>query len=134
MPLITPGELDEDLEDKPVKEGEYELRVAKADFKPTKSGEDHMIVLMFTVEGDEGVGASPITHYLTMPKAGDASNVRRMRLRDLKRMLTALGVPFENGFDESDVPTLVGQTGKFKVIQEDYEGTPQNRIRLPRVD
>lgn len=135
MPLIQANELQDDLEDKPVKEGSYELRVAKADYKKTKSGEDDMIALMFTVEGSDGDGATPMNHYLTMPKDTDEPRVRKMRMRDLKRMLTVLGVPFDGGFDpETQTQELVGQTGTFKVIQEDYEGTPQNRIRLPRLD
>lgn len=135
MPLIRADEIGEDLEDRAVKEGKYDVRIVKAEYKATKSGEDHMIVAVCAVQGPEGEGAQPITHYLTEPKDDDEGRIKRMRLRDLKRFLTVFGVPFDRGFDMSEQASdLVGATANLLVVQETYEGNVQNRLRLPRID
>lgn len=135
MPLIRADEIGEDLEDHAVKEGQYEVRIVKSEYKITKSQEDHMIVVTLAIQGQDGEGASPISHYLTEPKDDDEPRIKRMRLRDLKRFLTVFGVPFDKGFDmEEQARDLVGCTAKLLVTQEKYEGNVQNRLRLPRID
>lgn len=135
MPLIRASDMGEDLEDHAVKEGKYDVKIVKAEYKATKSGEDHMIVAVCAIQGPEGEGAQPITHYLTEPKDDDENRIKRMRLRDLKRFLTAFGVPFDNGFDmQEQVSDLIGCEANLLVVQETYEGNVQNRLRLPRLD
>lgn len=134
MPLINASDLGEDLEDKAVPEGEYELRVVKAEYKETKSGENHMIALAARVEGQDGEGISLVNHYIVMPKDGDVAATTRMRMRDLKRFLVAFGVDTKDGFDpETQTEELVGLTGKVRLVQEEYEGNVSNKIRLPKV-
>lgn len=132
MPLIR---LDDDVEDRIIAEGQYELRVAKADYKETKKGDNHMLALMLTVEGSDGDGASPINHFILTPNDEDEPRVARMRLRDLKRFLVAFGVSLKDGFDpEEQVSELVGLVGKVRVVQEEGDdGNMYNRIRLPKV-
>lgn len=133
MPLINAEALGEDLEDHAAPEGEYEMRVVKSEYKETKSGENHMLALALRVEGPEGEGISLVNHYIVMPKDGDAAATTRMRMRDLKRFLVAFGVDIHAGFDpETQAETLVGATGKVRLVQEEYEGNISNKLRLPK--
>lgn len=127
--------LTDDVEDKLVPEGQYELRVAKAEYGPTKKGDHNMISLMLVVEGSDGDGALPINHYILVPGDNDEPRVARMRLRDLKRFLVAFGYPIGDGFDpEEHTNDLSGLTGKVRVIQEEgQDSNMYNRIRLPKV-
>lgn len=139
--LIRADMLDDDLEDKVVPEGDYELRIAKAAYGPTKktqSGEDveghNAISLMLVVEGTEGEGAAPVNHTLMIPNDADDGRKKRMYLRDLKRFLVVFGIPADSVNDlENTVTDWAGMTGKVHLIQEEYQGNPQNRVRLPRL-
>lgn len=134
MPLIDANTLGEDLEDKAAPEGEYELRVVKSEYKPTKSGENNMIALALRVEGADGDGVALVNHYLVTPKDGDQASTTRMRLRELKRFLVSFGWDLSKGFDpESEAENLTGLTGKVKLVQEEYEGNISNKLRLPKV-
>lgn len=133
--LIRADDLGQDLEDKAAKEGRYDLRIVKSEYKPTKNGENKMIAAMIAIDGADGEGVLPFNHYLLEPN-GDDVGVDRRRLRDIKRFLTMFGVPFDNGFDmEEQASELVGCTAQNAMVTtEDYEGTTQNRLRLPRLD
>jgi hypothetical protein len=142
MALIRADELGQDYEDHPVADGQYELRIAKADFKRNKKDTGNLIALMLTIEGAEGEGASPINHYLSEPNDEDKPAGRRFKMRELKRFAKAFGIDISNGFDfENDAQALVGQTGKVRLVQEEGQdadgnktGEMRNVMRLPKID
>lgn len=133
--LIRPDDFEQDLEDKPVKEGMYELQIADAEYIPTKKGDNHMLHVTFKIQGDAGSAAPLVHHYFLMWGDNDEDRVKRFRLRDLKRFLVTFGVSAKDGFDpEEQASELVGLEGKCRVVVEDYEGSPSNKLRLPKVD
>lgn len=145
MALIRASEMNESLEDKLAPEGLYELRIAKADWNETaktKEGKDnrHVLALMLTIEGEDGVGISPVNLYLTEATETDDARMRRMRNRDWKRLFKTFGVPLDQDFDpEEHVGDLVGLVGKAKVIQEEIKEGPRagemtNCVVLPKAD
>ena len=137
MPLIRAEALGEDYEDKPPKDGEYEFRVMKAEYKPTKKGDRNLIAVMLRVEGTEGDGLTPVNENLTIPN-NDEENpaTTRMMMRTLTRFLAAFGYPTDKDFDpESDAQSLVGLTGKARVKNmEGEDGNFYPRLQLPKVE
>lgn len=140
MGIIRADELGQDYEDRPADEGEYELRIAKSEYKQNKSETGHMIALMLTVDGQEGV--SPVNHWLSEPGENDKPASRRFKMRELKRFCLAFGIDTANGFDfEEQAPHLVGSVAKVflkKEEQQDADGNKtgefRNVMRLPKVD
>lgn len=134
MPLIRAEDLGADVEDRAAKEGRYDLRILKSEYKTTKSGNDHMLAVLIGIDGEDGV--MPFSHYLTEPKESDEQRIKRMRIRDLKRFLTMFGVPFDQGFDmEEQAGDLVGCTASNAMVTvEEYDGGTTNRLKLPRID
>jgi hypothetical protein len=128
MPFINAA-MDDVREDKPVEEGEYDLRITSVKEKESKKGQP-MLEVMLKIEGREGEGASPIWHYLLFNSPDQAA--ARMQALDLKRFLTLFNVPVDpNGFNSDD---LVGATASCMVIQEeDDRGNIRNALRLPRL-
>lgn len=136
MPLIRADEFNNDLEDKSItKEGNYDLRIVKSEYKPTKAGDNHMVVVTLAVDGAEGEGLTPFNHYMVTPSDDMSGEYDKMRLRDLKRFLAAFGVDFKNGWDpEEDATHLKGQTGNVLVKLE--KGDDDNlypRLRLAKL-
>lgn len=132
MPLIRLDDMAEDLEDKAVKRGKYDLVIAKAEYKETKKGGDFMLALMLKIEGEEGIGAKPVNLMLMDPSKTDDAAIQRMRKRDLKRFMVAFGI---DGLDmETQAEELQGLTAKgITLTEETYEGEVNNRVQLPKV-
>jgi hypothetical protein len=135
MPLIRPDDFAQDLEDREVPKGIYDLRLVKAEYKLTKKGDNHGMSLAFKIEGEAGEKAKLVNLFLTVPKDGEEASTNRMRMREIKRLLTVLGVDFSDGFDpETQTADLVGLTASNVTLDvEEYEGEMQNRLRLPRL-
>ena len=110
-------------------EGEYDLRIVKAEDCESKSGND-MTTVTIAFEGHPEWQA--VRHWIMYPNADTPPDQRAMRLIDITRFLTCFGVNFDDdGFDSDD---LVGQTGRCLVIQEEADdGNTYNRLRLPRL-
>lgn len=140
MGIIRADEIGQDYEDRPVDEGEYEVRIAKSDYKENKKQDGHLIALMLTIDGVEG--ASPLNHWLSEPKDDDKPSSRRFKIRELKRFCVAFGIDISNGFDyEEQAPHLVGSVAKVMLKKEETEdadgnktGEFRNVMRLPKVD
>jgi len=110
-------------------EGEYELRIIKADDGTSKSGND-MTTVTLAFEGHPEW--QPIKHWITYPNEDTPPDQRAFRLIDIKRFLVAFDVGHDDGgFDSDD---LLGQVGKCLVIQEKADdGNTYNRIKPPRL-
>ena len=129
MPLIK-VDLDDVNELDPAPEGEYDLRIIKAEDTESKKG-NYMTAIVIQIEGTEKPCA-PIRHWLTYPNEETPEDQRAMRLIDIKRFLTAFGFKYEyKGFTSED---LVGATAHCLIIQEKGDdGNVYNRLRLPRL-
>jgi len=132
MPIIKAAELGEDLEDQPVPEGQYDLRVARATYKLSEGKGIPMNVLTFVIEGEPG--AAPFMHWVLFPKEDDVRDVTRQRLRDIKRFFTVFGIPLDDYDPENDFEQLMGATGNCRVsVETGDDNVERNRLRLPRV-
>jgi Protein of unknown function (DUF669) len=110
-------------------EGEYDLRIVKAEDGESKSGND-MTTCTIAFEGHPEW--QPVRHWITYPNEDTPPDQRSFRLIDIKRFLHCFGVAYDDeGFDTDD---LVGQTGRCLVIQEEADdGNTYNRIKPPRL-
>ena len=61
MPIIKAADLGEDLEDQPVPEGQYDLRVVRATYKLSEGKGIPMNVITFVIEGERD--ATPFIHW-----------------------------------------------------------------------
>ena len=131
MPYISVA-LDDAKEGEPVPEGEYELRIVKAEDGESKKG-NTMTTVTMRIENAGIPNASPVRHWLVYPDSSTPMEQRNLRLLDIKRFLTCFGVPFDGGgFDSAD---LEGAIGRCMLTQEQNEenGEIYNRLRLPRL-
>lgn len=138
MPIISAADLGEDYEDKIAPEGQYTVRIQKADYKPTKKGDRNMIAVMLTIDGSEGDGVQPFNEFLLIPKEqGEEPKTKRMFMQRLTRFLGVFGVPVgSDGFDPKTASTVFpGLTARCGVKQEvgDYDVT-RNRLELPKLN
>ena len=139
MPIIDAATLGDDYEDKIAPEGEYELRIQKADYGKTaaKDGkvQRDMITVMLKVDGADGDGVAPFNEYLVLPNSDEQPKTRRLFMQRLTRFLTIFRVPTKDGFDPEEAPSILpGLTAKAPLVQEEgNDGVLRNRLKLPRV-
>jgi hypothetical protein len=114
-----------------VAEGEYDLRVVKAEDGESKAG-NQMTSVLIRIEDAAIPNPAPVRHWLTYPSTDTPADQRQMRLLDIKRFLHMFGVPMEKGgFDSQD---LVGATARCYLSQEEGDdGNVYNRLKLPRL-
>lgn len=121
------AKLDDVHESQPVPEGEYSLRITRAEQRDSKKGQP-MIEVRLKIEDKDYPNASLIYHYLLSPDGCEA-DVAYLRKLEWKRFCATFDLPLN--CDADDMP---GQTGECFVTQEeDDNGVPRNRLRLPRL-
>jgi hypothetical protein len=120
--------LDDIKEAAPAPEGEYDLRITKANRKESKKGTDMIECVIVFEDGD--VDAPPIFHYLLSWDENTSEEEIIRRKRGIKRFCAVFDVD-PSDFDETD---LKGQTGTCPVVQEEGDdGEVRNRLKLPRI-
>lgn len=125
MGFIT-ANLDDVREQVAAPEGEYELRITKAEEKTSKKGKD-MAVITFAFE-DTSLDAPRFNHYILKPD-GDDETQDLNRMREWKRLCKACGVS-----TDIDVGDLAGESLTAFVHQETGEdNVVRNRVRLPQL-
>jgi hypothetical protein len=131
MSFIEVQGLGDDYEDKPVPEGEYQLRVEDIKQQTARDGSSPQVLCMIKVDDSEYPDAATIFHYLTFPSPDDEPDKRRTKMRMNGRFLEKFGVKFEKkGFNAEDI---VGCTALCGVKQGEFEGTIRNELVLPAV-
>lgn len=75
---------------------------------------------------EPGKSWATIFHYLNPPQRDDDEDKQQTKLRMLKQFLVQFNVPFDNGID---VATLRGMRAEGNIKIEEYEGTPQNKLK-----
>ena len=126
MPFISEP-LDDVHEPQPAPEAEYELRIAKAVSKESKSGED-MAVLTF-VFTDPSVDAPPFNHWLLGWANTDDDSIIQMRKLEFKRFCACFDLP-----EDFEIEDCIGQTGTTFVAQEvGDDDVVRNRAKFPKL-
>lgn len=130
MPLIKVDEGDQ-YEDKPVSEGQYDLRVMKAENTKSKKGKK-MLHVLFKIEGEEE--ASPVGVWILHPNE-DETDSYRFRMRDMTRLAALLGMNEFDYEDNDQIADMVGKTCTATVNLEvdDETGDERNTVRLPKI-
>lgn len=98
----------------PLAEGVYVFEIKSVEEKVSSAGNDMWLVRFDEVES----GTAVFDNYVLKSNC----------LWKLKELLDALGFETSANLD-IDPQDLVGQVVKGKVIQEDYEGSPTNRMK-----
>ena len=131
MPFIEVEGLGDDYEDKPVPEGEYDVRVDSIKQQLAKDEKSQQVLCMIKVEHQDYPDAATIFHYLTFPNAEDDDEKRRTKMRMNGRFLNKFGVAYEKkGLNPDDI---VGCTATCLLKQGEFEGTIRNEISLPPI-
>lgn len=130
MPFISVP-IDEAKEQAAVPEGEYSLRIIKAEDKESKKG-NAMTQVTIRIEDADVPNARLVNHFLVYPDSATPADQRNMRLLDIARFLQCFGIPHEGaGFNSED---LEGATGRATLTQEEGDdGEIYNRLRMPRL-
>ena len=100
----------------PLEEGVYTLMIAKAEETVSSSG-NPMLKIEYDVVGVDG-NRKLWDNYVLIDKC----------LWKVQELFKALGIPTD-AIVEMDVQELVGQQVQAKVIQEEYNGDMQNRVK-----
>lgn len=109
-------------EPQPVPEGTYHLIIEDSKFNP----KNNCIQLRATIEGFPD--AKPVFHLVSLPKADDDEKKRLTKLQFLKRFVDKFKVPTTGtGLNEED---FLGCSADVKLIVEEYEGIPGNKIKI----
>jgi hypothetical protein len=131
MPIIH-APLGSVKEPQAVPEGIFELRIIKFEEGESKKG-NAMTTVYIKVEDAAYPNAAIIRHWITQPAHDTPADQRQMRLLDLKRFLTAFGIPFEE--DAYNTDDFQGATARCNLKQEEGDdGNLYNRLVLPRLN
>jgi|TARA_Y100000310_G_scaffold345664_1_gene467914 hypothetical protein len=132
MPFIEVPGMGDDYEDEVVPEANYDLRITQATDGRNKADTSDQIQAIIAIENSDVENPGAIFHYLTFPNEDDDDNQRRGKMRNITRFLKVFDIPFEkNGVNSDD---MAGSTGNCLVVLGEYEGTPKNELRLPKVE
>ena len=101
----------------PVPKGIYTLVISKVEATTAKSSGNAMIAVTFDVDGTE---SNKVFENCVLTEKG---------LWKLQALMSALGYDVEKDLESFDEQEMVGQAVKAKIIVEDYEGSPVNRIK-----
>lgn len=111
-------------------DGEYELQVVDVHKYQNDNGRWIVRIRHEFVGIDD---AAPLTHWFSLPKEEDELSVQQMMMRDLKRYLYLVGVPFEaNGFNEEDLAAVSFTANVTKEFNEERD-LYFNDFKLPRI-
>lgn len=136
MGFINTGKpLDDIPEEEAVPEGEYELEIINVgEPKIKEDTRNTVITCSIRVCDPDFPNARLVSHSMVLPSEQtweQNQDTARMMMRNNKRFLRCFGVEWTaDGFETED---LQGATGKCHLVQEEYQGEPVNKLRLPRL-
>lgn len=114
---------------------EYDLTIISSDGpKKSKKSDRQIINLGLRVDDANYPNAKLVNHTIVFPTEEDYEeepDKARMMLRSMKRFLHCFGIEWtDEGFNGED---LEGATGRCVLVQDEYEGEINNKLRLPRM-
>jgi hypothetical protein len=115
-------------ENQPVAEGEYTLVIDSVKEKQDDSGNTKGLLVILAIEGQDN--AANVMHNLSLPLPTDEDEKKKNKLLFMKRFLTLFNIPFNNGLD---LTSFLGKRAKCFLVQDDYQGTISNKIKLPSI-
>jgi hypothetical protein len=119
--------MDDIQEDKPVPEGEYNLIISDAKEKTNDSGAVKGLLVICEIQGMEG--AANVLHNISLPLPEDDETKVKNKLLFIKRFLQKFAIGMKGG--QINIQDFLGKTAKCMLIQEEYNGTVSNKIKLP---
>lgn len=122
--------MDEIKEATVVPEGTYDLRIKRADIKPSKNKPGAInVVVILEIDGEPD--AENIFHYISLPNSDDEEKSKNFKALQMKRFLHWFKIPFDsNGFSLED---FAGATARLPLLVDSYEGRTSNKLDLPRI-
>jgi hypothetical protein len=124
MPLVT-VDFTQDYEDRPVPEGQYDLRIRDAKLKDSRAGNPMIEVIIDVLDADK---AAPIWYYINLPYKGCEHN--ELFSRNAARFVELFNIPHEDkGFEVNDF--LGAEAKQVGVTQEERDGRVSNNLKLP---
>lgn len=144
MPFM-PLPVQDAREDEAVPDGEYEIECTACNLKQARESRKPMYELSFVVnDPPEDIDLpAPVFHYALIPVddtiaqeygvEADEDEAYKRKLRDMTRLLVALGIPFEaNGFNDEDFLGAKATVRLKKEERNDAPGQFSNRLMLPK--
>lgn len=102
----------------PIPEGVYEVQIAKVEETKSKTSNNPMLKVEFTVLDEPYNGRKVWANYVLTADA----------LWKVKELFASLGLD-SDGIVEMDTADLIGLTCKAKIAQREYNGDIQNEIK-----
>lgn len=108
-------------------EDRYTVRIEDAEMKQGGPGKADRISIRVTVDGHPNTDT--IFHSLFLPGPDDDDRKRNFKLRAIMKFCDIFEIPYKSsGFNIEEFP---GSAADVLIVQEDYEGTTSNRLRVP---
>lgn len=128
-------------EEQAAPEGTYDLRIDDCEVRRTSNDDRDMFCPRIRIESPESY--KTIFEYLVIPNSEDMAKMDQgqespaeMFIRNIKRFAAVFGLEITDLFPDGDTPdaeALKGATGSCLLIQEEYEGNINNKLRAPRL-
>lgn len=124
-------------------EAVVDLRCFSAEFKTAKDSGRPMALLCVEIEAGDGEEYAPIFHNILFPSKEELQgveeedkqsiqNVKRWK-RDIVKICTVFGVPYEGGFTENTLNDFNGASGRCQIGLGEFRGETNNVLKLPRL-
>lgn len=130
MRVSIPTNLSEVKESRPVPNGKYGLTIASCEDGKSQKGLPQLKVSI----GIDGHDDAPnLTHYVSLPSAGDDPQKNQFKTLFLARFLQLFEIPSTGtDFDTDDFPGATA-TAELTLSEPDDNGNVYNRLVLPKL-
>lgn len=121
------NDIDDIQEDQPVPEGEYQLVISDCKERTNESGELKGLLIICEIEGQ--TGAANVLHNMALPLPGDDPEKLNNKLKFIKRFVSLFNIPVRGG--QLNPQDFLGKRAKAYLVQDTYQDTVSNKIKLP---
>lgn len=130
-----PMDIEEVTEPKAGPEGDYTLVIRDVQEKNNESGQlKNVLVLCDVIGAPSGVDADEVAtvmHNLSIPQPDDDQEKVMNKMRFIKRFMVVFGIPMAG--TRLDLSQFPGKQAKCHLVQDEYQGSITNKIKLPNL-
>jgi hypothetical protein len=123
------NDIDDIQEDKIVPEGTYKLVISDVKERNNDSGELKGLLVICEIQGMDDV--ANVLHNISIPTASDDSDKLKNKLKFIARFVQLFKIPVKG--NQLDPQVFIGKTADCMLVQDSYNDTVSNKIKLPNI-
>lgn len=133
--IDLPMDIEEVTEPKAGPEGDYQVVVRDVQEKTNESGElKGLLVICDILSAPAGVDpdqVASVLHNISLPLSGDDQEKVKNKILFLKRFMVVFNIPMAG--TKIEPAAFIGKQAKVHLVQDEYQGTISNKIKLPNL-